>query len=60
MRFFAFVTLFVLPALLSLQEALAPQVHDILTGMGLTWKHIGVGRDDGATRGEFNPVFYRT
>ena len=24
------------------------------------WKYIGVGRDDGVTRGEYSPIFYNT
>lgn len=43
-----------------LQEALVNQVTDIQTRLGDSWKHIGVGRDDGVAAGEFSPVFYNT
>lgn len=41
-----------------LQEALINQVSDIQARLGASWKHIGVGRDDGVAAGEFSPVFY--
>lgn len=31
-----------------------------MTSMASPWAHIGVGRDDGATGGEYNPIIYRT
>jgi endonuclease/exonuclease/phosphatase family metal-dependent hydrolase len=41
-----------------LQEATADMVADLEARLPeLRW--IGVGRDDGRTRGEFNPIFYR-
>lgn len=46
------------PDLLALQEPLAAQVADLraaLPGYGF----VGVGREDGAERGEFVPIFYR-
>lgn len=43
-----------------LQESLVNQVTDIQTKLGDSWKHIGVGRDDGVAAGEFSPVFYNT
>lgn len=45
-------------AFICLQEALAGQVRDVQHGLGAGWAHIGVGRDDGVTKGEFSPVFY--
>lgn len=45
-------------AFICLQEALAGQVRDVQAGLGPAWAHIGVGRDDGAAKGEFSPVFY--
>ncbi|KAK2602749.1 hypothetical protein N8I77_009256 [Diaporthe amygdali] len=47
-------------AFISFQEALANQVEDIQEELGPTWAHIGVGRDDGKSAGEFSPVFYKT
>ncbi|KAJ0117755.1 endonuclease/Exonuclease/phosphatase [Diaporthe amygdali] len=46
-------------AFISFQEALANQVEDIQEELGSTWAHIGVGRDDGKSAGEFSPVFYQ-
>ncbi|KAL2021684.1 hypothetical protein VTK56DRAFT_6776 [Thermocarpiscus australiensis] len=53
--------------LLGLQEVLAVQLADIKTGLGgggggggRDWAHIGVARDDGAARGEYCPILYRT
>lgn len=45
-------------AFFCLQEALAGQVRDVQAGLGPAWAHIGVGRDDGVSKGEFSPVFY--
>lgn len=45
-------------AFVSVQEALARQVDDVQAGLGPSWAHIGVGRDDGDAAGEFSPVFY--
>ncbi|KAJ2897246.1 endonuclease/Exonuclease/phosphatase [Zalerion maritima] len=42
-----------------LQEVLHRQLADLQSHLGPSgWRHIGVGRDDGQTRGEFSPVFY--
>ena len=57
-----------------LQEALHHQLSDILAGLnnlpmsniddgkklpdGPTWAHIGVGRDDGKTKGEYSPILF--
>jgi endonuclease/exonuclease/phosphatase family metal-dependent hydrolase len=45
---------------ISLQEVLNSQLIDIKRGLGSPWDHIGVGRDDGATKGEYSPILYRT
>lgn len=42
-----------------LQEVLLNQLQDIGSGLGSDWTYIGVGRDDGKTKGEYNPIFYR-
>ncbi|PNY29839.1 Uncharacterized protein TCAP_00247 [Tolypocladium capitatum] len=42
-----------------LQEALYSQVNDVQAQLGPSWAHIGRGRGDGETDGEFSPVFYR-
>ncbi|ORY57864.1 endonuclease/exonuclease/phosphatase family protein [Pseudomassariella vexata] len=44
---------------IGLQEVLHKQLLDIESGVGPEWMHIGVGRDDGAQRGEYNPILYR-
>jgi endonuclease/exonuclease/phosphatase family metal-dependent hydrolase len=43
-----------------MQEVLHPQLEDLLceTFSGNDWNYIGVGRDDGATKGEYSPIFY--
>lgn len=43
-----------------LQEALHSQVIDIQSNLGPAWSHIGRGRGQGETDGEFSPVFYRS
>lgn len=46
-------------SVIGIQEALVNQVNDLDTLLhGYKW--IGVGRDDGAKEGEFNPVFFDT
>lgn len=45
---------------IGLQEVLNNQLNDIKSGLGSQWAHIGVGRDDGATQGEYSPILYRT
>ena len=40
------------------QEVNEPQVKDILERCP-AYDYVGVGRDDGATGGEYSPVFYR-
>lgn len=41
-----------------LQEARAAMVEDLATRLP-EFRWLGVGRDDGAAAGEFNPIFYR-
>lgn len=43
-----------------LQEALYSQVIDIQANLGPSWSHIGRGRGEGETDGEFSPIFYRS
>lgn len=45
---------------LGLQEVLDGQLADIKAGLGPSWAHVGVARDDGAARGEYCPILYRT
>ncbi|KAI3395049.1 hypothetical protein diail_1872, partial [Diaporthe ilicicola] len=49
-------------ALVGLQEVLDNQLTDIMYAMKQlgAWEHIGVGRDDGGSEGEYNPILYRT
>ena len=47
------------PAFLGIQEGLAHQVTFIDSSLA-EYKYIGVGRDDGRTRGEFSAIFYNT
>lgn len=47
-------------AFICLQEVLHLQLADIQAGLGQAWDHIGLGRDDGKTAGEFSPVFFRS
>lgn len=46
-------------AVIGLQEVLENQLNDIMTAFGSNWASIGVGRDDGKGKGEFNPIIYR-
>lgn len=46
--------------IIGLQEVLSSQLSDVQSGLGSNWAHIGFGRDDGASSGEYNPIFYRT
>ncbi|KAF8251347.1 hypothetical protein K440DRAFT_595956 [Wilcoxina mikolae CBS 423.85] len=48
------------PAVIGVQEALARQVSDLATLFGPDFAHIGVGREDGKEKGEFEAVYYRT
>jgi endonuclease/exonuclease/phosphatase family metal-dependent hydrolase len=45
--------------LIGLQEVLSSQLSDINSHLGSSWSHIGIGRDDGNTRGEYSPILYR-
>lgn len=45
--------------LLGVQEALYDQITDLQEGLP-QYKRIGVGRDDGKTKGEFSAIFYDT
>ncbi|KAI5291349.1 hypothetical protein KEM54_005249 [Ascosphaera aggregata] len=63
-----FLTRYPSDTFLCLQEALHNQLIDIksglndsnITGVKDEWAFIGVGRDDGKTKGEYSPIFYRT
>lgn len=44
---------------MGLQEVLEHQLNDIMGAIGSDWASIGVGRDDGKSGGEFNPIIYR-
>lgn len=46
--------------IIGLQEVLNNQLTDIKNGLGSNWGHLGFGRDDGATSGEYSPILYRT
>ncbi|TLD16222.1 uncharacterized protein PgNI_02087 [Pyricularia grisea] len=48
------------PAIFGLQEVLSTQLSDIKKGMGADWDHVGVGREDGKSEGEFSPIVYNT
>lgn len=52
-------TLHTQESFICLQEVLHEQLLDILTGLGPEWTYIGVGRDDGREKGEYNPILYR-
>lgn len=41
------------------QEVLDPQLHDMLALLP-EYAYIGVGREDGLTKGEYSPIFYKT
>lgn len=45
---------------ISIQEGLYSQVKDIQSHLGDSWAHIGRGRGQGETDGEFSPIFYRS
>ncbi|KAK3380835.1 endonuclease/Exonuclease/phosphatase [Podospora didyma] len=46
-------------SLICMQEALRQQVTNIQTDLGDSWQRIGVGREDGAQKGEYSPIFYQ-
>ncbi len=47
------------PEIIGLQEVLHSQLQDLRQNLP-SYDYIGVGRDDGSTRGEYAPIFYRT
>ncbi|KAL8418151.1 hypothetical protein RB594_001678 [Gaeumannomyces avenae] len=42
-----------------MQEVLNSQLKDVKKGLGSDWDHVGVGRDDGKTKGEYSPILYK-
>ena len=46
------------PDIIGMQEVLHNQLTDLLTGLK-EYNHIGVGREDGRTMGEYSPILYR-
>ncbi|KAM0274850.1 hypothetical protein ACHAQH_007809 [Verticillium albo-atrum] len=44
---------------IGLQEVLNNQLNDIKSGLGSSWSHIGVARDDGRANGEYSPILYQ-
>ena len=43
---------------IGLQEVVHPQLLDLI-GVLKTYAYIGVGREDGKTKGEYSPIFYK-
>ncbi|KAF9020819.1 hypothetical protein BDZ89DRAFT_1138385 [Hymenopellis radicata] len=43
-----------------IQEGLVRQVTDLQELFGEQWAHVGVGRDDGVTSGEYSAIFWNT
>jgi endonuclease/exonuclease/phosphatase family metal-dependent hydrolase len=41
-----------------LQEVVHPQLLDLVEALD-TYTYVGVGRDDGKTKGEYSPIFYK-
>ncbi|MDR1414894.1 MAG: endonuclease/exonuclease/phosphatase family protein [Odoribacteraceae bacterium] len=46
------------PDLIGMQEVLHRQLSDLAADLP-AYAHVGVGREDGGTRGEYSPIFYR-
>ena len=46
------------PDIIGMQEVLNNQLAD-LSNFLKEYKHVGVGREDGKTKGEYSPIFYR-
>ncbi|KAK9360986.1 Endonuclease/exonuclease/phosphatase [Lipomyces starkeyi] len=46
-------------AIVLLQEVLHNQLVDLMKLLGDEWAYCGVGRDDGRSKGEYNPIIYR-
>ena len=47
------------PTIIGFQEVLYNQLNDLQNAL-TSYHHVGVGRDDGKTTGEFAPIFYDT
>ncbi|EJT80684.1 hypothetical protein GGTG_00678 [Gaeumannomyces tritici R3-111a-1] len=47
------------PTIIAMQEVLNNQLKDVKKGLGSDWDHVGVGRDDGKTKGEYIPILYK-
>lgn len=47
------------PTHFGVQEATKTQIDDITKGLS-NYDYVGVGRDDGATQGEYSAIFYRS
>ncbi|MFX0185599.1 MAG: endonuclease/exonuclease/phosphatase family protein [Candidatus Hodarchaeota archaeon] len=47
------------PDVIALQEVLIEQLEYLAPNLP-NYEYVGVGRDDGIHKGEFNPIFYRT
>lgn len=47
------------PTIIGFQEVLQNQLSDLQNAL-TSYKHVGVGRDDGKEAGEFAPIFYDT
>lgn len=45
--------------LMGAQEVLHHQLNDLLTALP-GYEYVGIGRDDGKTKGEYAPIFYKT
>ncbi|KAH6053288.1 hypothetical protein HBI54_029920 [Parastagonospora nodorum] len=56
---FKYNTLYNAESFICLQEVLNNQITDIMNGLGPDWSYIGVGRDDGKTKGEYSPLIFR-
>jgi endonuclease/exonuclease/phosphatase family metal-dependent hydrolase len=58
-----FHTLYNPESFICLQEVLNNQLVDILSGLNsdssIEWAHVGVGRENGKTAGEYSPIIYR-
>lgn len=53
------------PSIVCLQEVLHNQLKDIIGNLNegvdtSTWDYYGIGREDGKTKGEYSPIFFRT
>lgn len=52
------------PSIVCLQEVLHNQLKDIIGNLNggadtSTWDYYGIGREDGKTKGEYSPIFFR-